>query len=48
MESNVNKEENESLSNNVTNIRIDDFQHNSEEKTKFELTIESINKGTTL
>lgn len=42
MESNV-KKENES--NAISNIKIDEYQPNSEEKTKFEQTIDAINKG---
>lgn len=40
MESNVNNEQTESVSTNLSNI-----QQNSEIKTKFELTIKSIKKG---
>ena len=42
MESNV-KKENES--NAISNMKIDEYQPNSEEKTKFEQTIDAINKG---
>ena len=43
MESNEKKDQNES--NAISSIKIDDYQSNSEAKTKFEQKIDTIKKG---